>query len=381
VIAPRPDPAPRSDPGQSGTAPPLARKGYLDWLRGIGVLIMIQGHVIDSWTRAADRQRDAYHWITFVGGIGGAPLFLFLAGVALALAAGGRVRKGSADADAAALAVRRGWQIFGLAFLFRLQSWVISGGAPRALLKVDILNVMGLAMVGAAVIWGAGRTRSARAILLAASAVAVAMTTPIIRVAGGLTSLPDPLEWYLRPAPGMTTFTLFPWAAFLLAGGAVGVWLDAIRTARQERVAVLGITAAGLALAAGAYAASFLTPIYAQTNFWTSSPTFLFIRLGLVMALVGVAYAVDGAPWGWLREFGRASLFVYWIHVEMAYGILTAPLHRRLPLETAYVAFILFSLLLFGLVRLKNGVGTMKGANRAKAPAERGAFEVQNAIK
>lgn len=26
------------------------RRGYLDWLRGIAVLIMIQAHVIDSWT-------------------------------------------------------------------------------------------------------------------------------------------------------------------------------------------------------------------------------------------------------------------------------------------------------------------------------------------
>ena len=46
-----------------------------------------------------------------------------------------------------------------------------------------------------------------------------------------------------------------------------------------------------------------------------------------------------------LVELGRSSLFVYWIHVEMAYGIVTAPLHRRLPLEQAYVGFLLFTLM------------------------------------
>ena len=54
-----------------------------------------------------------------------------------------------------------------------------------------------------------------------------------------------------------------------------------------------------------------------------------------------------------LVELGRSSLFVYWIHVEMAYGVLTAPLHRRLPLEQAYVGFLLFAMLLYGLVKAK----------------------------
>ena len=69
-------------------------QAYLDWLRGVGVLVMIQGHVIDSWTLVADRRREAYHWITFVGGIGGAPVFLFLAGVALVLGSAARIRRG-----------------------------------------------------------------------------------------------------------------------------------------------------------------------------------------------------------------------------------------------------------------------------------------------
>ena len=49
-----------------------------------------------------------------LGGFG-APVFLFLAGVALALAAGSRLRKGLAREAVAALARRRAWQIVGLA--------------------------------------------------------------------------------------------------------------------------------------------------------------------------------------------------------------------------------------------------------------------------
>ena len=193
-----------------------------------------------------------------------APLFLFLAGVALVLAAGARLRKGLTDAEAAALARRRGWQIFGLAFLFRLQAWLISGGdAYRTLLKVDILNVMGLAMLAGAVLWGLGRGSWSRGWLLAGAAVAAAMVTPVVRAAPWLAPLPDPLEWYLRPFAGATTFTLLPWAGFLLAGGAVGFWIDSARSPRDARVMNAGLAVVGTVIAVGGYAASFLPPIYA----------------------------------------------------------------------------------------------------------------------
>jgi uncharacterized membrane protein len=331
------------------------RREYLDWLRGVAVLIMIEAHTLDSWTRVADRTRSDYGWAIVLGGFG-APVFLFLAGIALTLAAGSRLRRGLGQAEVAARARRRAWQIFGLAFLFRLQSWVISGGGLTALLKVDILNVMGISMVGAAALWGVGRRNTKRAVLLLLATVAVAMLTPVIRVTPLLDSVPGPIEWYFRPYPGRTTFTLFPWAGFLLAGGAVGIWLDAAQSPQDERRVNQWLAVIGPLLALGGYAASFLPPIYTTTSFWTSSPTFFFLRLGILVTALPIAYAWNAIWTGRspLREFGAASLFVYWIHVEMVYGILTIPIHRRLTFGEALVAFALFSLLMFGLVRLKN---------------------------
>jgi len=330
------------------------RRPYLDWLRGIGVLIMVEAHTLDSWTRVEDRGH-AYKQAMVIGGFG-APIFLFLAGVSLALAAGSRLRKGLSERDAAARARRRGWQIFGLAFLFRLQSALISGGwSLQSLFKVDILNIMGLSMLAAALLWGLGRGIVSRTMLLASAATAIAMVTPIIRETPALAPLPDPIEWYFRPDPGRTTFALFPWAAFLLAGSAVGMWLDRASDQSRERRALVTFAAFGLTLALAGYATAFLPPIYAITNFWTSSPTFFFLRLGLLLVALPVAYV--SMLWmpgrSQIVEFGVASLFVYWIHVEMVYGVLSLPIHGRLTFGQALVAFIVFSLFLFWLVTLK----------------------------
>jgi len=174
------------------------------------------------------------------------------------------------------------------------------------------------------------------------------------------------VEGYLRPVAGTTTFTLFPWAGFVLAGGAIGLWLDAARTSQQERVVNGTLAAMGALIALGGYGASFLPPLYEETSFWTSSPTFFFIRLGVLLLMLPIAYVWNAIFSGRspLAEFGRSSLFVYWIHVEMTYGVISTPLHRRLPLELAMLGVVLLSVFLFALVKMK---ATTKITNVTKA--------------
>ena len=96
------DPVQRGPGGMSGSA---GRRTYLDLLRGVAVLIMIEAHVIDSWTRLADRGSAAFGRSLILGGFG-APLFLFLAGVSVALSASSKARR-HGDEDQAAVAVEK----------------------------------------------------------------------------------------------------------------------------------------------------------------------------------------------------------------------------------------------------------------------------------
>ena len=55
-----------------------------------------------------------------------------------------------------------------------------------------------------------------------------------------------------------------------------------------------------------------------------------------------------------ITTLGRASLFVYWIHVEMVYGVIGRPLRRLLPLEASLIATAVLCLILYGIVRWRD---------------------------
>ncbi|MGH9312145.1 MAG: heparan-alpha-glucosaminide N-acetyltransferase domain-containing protein [Vicinamibacterales bacterium] len=347
----------RSD---AGTLASRQRRRYLDWLRGVAVVVMIEAHTLDSWTLTADRQLRWYGWAMILGGFG-APLFLFLAGVAVAMSASAKVARGATIAAASAAVQRRGWEIFGLAFIFRLQAYVLGGfSSLRSLLKVDILNIMGPSIVAAAALWGAARSFVIRIAAFGAAIFLIAMITPIVRETRILDPLPAPIEAYLRPTPGLTNFILFPWAAFVFAGALVGLLIDRASDAESERKLIPGIAVGGALVAAAGYGASYLPSIYERSNFWTSSPTFFFLRTGLLTMAVAAAYAWEQTPagrgWSPMAQLGRTSLFIYWIHIELVYGLIAEPIKRRLPFGWAIVAFLLFTVAMLGVSIVKTRV-------------------------
>ena len=322
------------------------RRGYLDWVRGIAVVIMIEAHLIDSWTAATWRDTQAFGWSILIGGYG-APLFLFLAGLSVVLSAESKARKSGDPADASRIVARRGLQLWLLAFLFRLQAVILSWGSWRTMLKVDILNIMGPSIAAAAALWGAVRSTRARYVLFASAAIATAVVTPPVRGFAPLAALPDPVEGYFRPIPGLTNFVIFPWMGFVFAGAAAGLAIEGAKT-RQEESRVNAILAvAAISLIAIGYGGSFLPSIYSNSNFWTSSPAYFAFRTGLLALLVPLAYLWQLRPWPqrWspLQQLGRSSLFIYWIHVEMIYGLMSLPLHKALALPHAFAALLVFA--------------------------------------
>ena len=341
------------------------RRTYIDWARGLAVLVMIEAHTFDAWTRPASRHGEVWGYLGLIAGYA-APAFLWLAGVGVALSAASTLRRTGSRRAAVDAVCRRGLAIFILAFLFRLQAFIVSPGShPVTLFRVDILNVMGPAMVIAGLVWAVVEAPVMQAVAYAAIACGIAMLTPVVRTAAFVDALPIWTQWYLRPSADHTTFTAFPWAGFVFAGAGCGVLLAAARDAAGERRLQTGVATAGMATIALALYAASRPSIYRQSSFWTSSPTYFAVRVGILMIALALLYATSRIPGtglgqraaetrsrllSALERLGRRSLFVYWIHVELVYGYATWPIRQKLPLWGTAIAFALFSALIYAAI-------------------------------
>jgi uncharacterized membrane protein len=336
------------------------RRVYIDCARGVAVLLMIEAHTLDAWTRAASRSSIAYRNATILGGFA-APLFLWLAGLAVVLSATRTAARTGNRTRAVEAICRRGLEIFILAFLFRLQAFIVTPGShPVTIFRVDILNVMGPAIVLAGIVWWLAATTGALVAAYAAVAAITAMVTPLVRASPVIDLLPTWIQWHMRPAGEYTTFTLLPWIGFVFAGGAAGALIGAARDEADERRLFVTLAGAGAALVAFGFAAASRPSIYRASYFWTSSPTWFAIRVGIMMMALAAIYAaltvrttVSSAVDA-LARMGRSSLFIYWIHVELVYGYASWFWWRRLPLWGTAAAWVAFSALMYGALLLRD---------------------------
>jgi uncharacterized membrane protein len=216
-------------------------------------------------------------------------------------------------------------------------------------------------MVVAGLAWAVTSRAPVQVLVYAMLAAFVSMVTPIVRAAAWLDRLPVWIQWYLRPAGEYTTFTLLPWAGFVLAGAAVGVMVVAARDDGTVKRLSRAIGIAGAVLLFIGYTTAFRPSIYSVPSaFWTSSPTWFAMRTGLMMLTFALLAAIPerrGWALSWqapLGTLGRASLFVYWIHVELVYGYASWLWRHRLPVWGSVVACILFTALMYGTVVVRN---------------------------
>jgi len=204
------------------------RFAYIDWMRGFACLLMFEVHGYDSWLTYSLQQTRFYRFSQFTGTIA-APIFLFLAGASLALVSDRMRQKGATPSQVERRMALRGIEIVGLGYLLRLQEYLM--GLPKApwtdLLRVDILNAIGVSLILMAVVWRLCRNRVATAVVSLAISAGIVLATPALWT----TMRPRWLPWYLESyingvhtydVPQVWLFPIFPWTGFAFAGLALG---------------------------------------------------------------------------------------------------------------------------------------------------------------
>jgi uncharacterized membrane protein len=335
---------------------------YLDWVRGVAALIMLQGHVFHSFSEKGAREGSAYVLSQFLGGMAPA-VFLFLTGVTLAFLMASRERQGLGAAARIRAALRRSGYLFGVAFLFRLQLFLT--GVPESswtdLFKVDILNAMGLAILVFSPLAALGAEQRVRAGALVGLAVAAA--SPLVS-AGDWGWLHPFARHYL--VPDYNFFAFFPWAAFIAFGISAGTILRLAGPGNTLRL-MQWSALAGLALVAGGrYFSEVPYTLYDRSEFWLNSPILIFIKLGVILLALPFAYLWTthglGARWSWVSQLGTTSLLVYWVHIELVYGRWFGAWKESLPAAQCALASVVLIGLMIGLSVLKTEWRSVRAA-------------------
>lgn len=345
----------------------MKRLAYIDWMRGLACVIMFQTHCYASWMRP-ELQEIQFAKLSQLLGTLPAPLFLFLAGVSVSLTTQKLREKGMTRLEVAKQTMLRGGEIFGLGILFRIQEYALGHKwVPWTdLLRVDILNTLGLSMVLLGLVcWMAGgetvelaRRRSLIAAL--ATAAAISLLTPPLWSTWRPRFLPWPLESYINGVhnanePQSWLFPIFPWCAFAFVGLAAGFSLFS-ETARKKEWKVF----AGLAGAGGAMIALSLVlevvpvKIYALQDYWHANPDFFMLRCGVLLVIMSLSYLWCSKGWGQkgfspIIQLGTTSLLVYWVHIEFVYGRFSILRKHECTIAQATIGLMVIFLMMLAL--------------------------------
>ena len=350
--------------------PSSSRLACIDWMRGLACVLMFQTHCYDSWLGGSARKSKFFMW-SQLGGTLPAPLFLFLAGISLALVIRRLRDKGLPVDQIARTTFRRGAEIFGLGLLFRMQEFLIAWPwAPWSdLFRVDILNTIGISMMLMSMLcWivlrAAERRRSTLVLAPLGTGLAISLLTPLFWTTWRPDWLPWPIESYINGVhnlgqPQSWLFPIFPWAGFAFMGLAVGFFLlnDWPRKNPAATFALAGIS--GLILI---YVAKWMdnrpARLYPVYDFWHTSPNFFLIRVGLLLLILAGAYFwCRWGPGHWhfspLLQMGQTSLLVYWVHIEFVYGRLSILTKRSQNIAAASggLLTIFLAMLLLSIIR------------------------------
>lgn len=312
-----------------------SRLRFLDWTRGLGAVIMLQGHVFNSFTRDDQRKSSAYVLSDFLGGMPAA-VFLFLTGVTLAFLMDSTERKGMSPGRRTLTALRRAGYLFLMAFLFRLQMWIFGGGHWTTLLRVDVLNCMGFALCVMSIM-AVFRTEE-RIRFSAILGLAIAAAAPLVSQIDWSGVAPV-VKDYL--APDYVSFGFFPNGAYVAFGVSVGSILRVITPEQMDRAMQWAALGGGVLIMASQYLSNLPYSLYAKSEFWLDSPFQTLIKSGVILLILAFAFVWSkhcGERWSWVAQLGTTSLLVYWVHIELIYGRWLSFWHHNLSVTQTAIA-------------------------------------------
>jgi uncharacterized membrane protein len=315
---------------------PSKRLAFIDLLRGWAVIVMIETHMVNATIIPGIRETGFFSVLNFINGLV-APSFLFASGMAYAVTT--RRKAGSYLSFGMPLFQQLGrlllvlvigyglhlprFQIHKLLYEVEPHEWLV-------FFQADVLQCIAVTLLSLQILLLL--LRSERRLYQAAGVLAagVMFVTPVVWGFDFLPVLPPAIAAYMN---GMhfSLFPLFPWAVFIFAGAIAGhIFAEGRAAAGEEHAADFSQRAvrrffqAGIALILISFPLMLLAWVYPTYNYWQYSPSFVLLRMGIVMLLCALFYSYEqrkgvsaNSP---VTLMGRESLTVYSVHLLLIYG-------------------------------------------------------------
>jgi uncharacterized membrane protein len=341
-------------------------------IRALAVLMMVQGHTIDTFLADQYRTYDTTLfsiWFTIRGFT--APIFMFTSGVAFTYLLKSykepffqnpRVKKG----------LLRFVVLVLIGYLLRYPTYtvfdysIVTFPQWMGFFTVDALHLIGFGLLFILILsFLSEKTKANDYLIFSSGALFFFILFSITEQINWANYLPIPFAAYLYHGTG-SFFPLFPWAGFVISGAMLGSYLahnpDSFTTPKFSiRLLVLGVSALAVSQLIELIENIFLN----GQDIWTDNLYVIAMRIGWILLLNSFmswfALKLKRIP-EFVKQVGRHTLLVYAVHSIILYGSAWIPglnliFSRRMDIYSsilsAVIMIILMALMVYCLEKYK----------------------------
>jgi len=324
---------------QADTAPARRHTGahatrviFIDLARALAVVFMLYGHTVDALLAPVYRSGLLFNAWQFQRGLTSC-LFLLLSGFAFSIATARHWATHLTLSPALLRRLRRFGLFIALGYAMRvpvapLRAMATAPDAAwRALLGVDVLQLIGITFIGVQLLVLVSRSRRVFSALAVTIALAVTLAAPSVWNTDWSGVLPAGVAAYLSPATG-SLFPVVPWCAFILAGAALGQVYARWGAAHLPAYANLVLLLPGIAaVVVGMWLTTYQVQLFGARPY-AFVPGNILLRAGVCLLIVGAIAHGSRALIELPHMFGavaQESLLIYGLHLFIVFGSVWAP--------------------------------------------------------
>lgn len=300
---------------------------FIDLMRAIAVIQMVQGHTVDMLLANEFRTLDSPFFAVwfFLRGMT-APIFLFTAGIVFAylfklankpFEENPRVKKG----------IKRFFLLVALGYLLRYPTYTIFDFSQvtqeqwTTFFAVDVLELIGFGILFVMILaYISEKFKLNDYLTYGMAAFIIFALSPIMESINWSNFLPVPVAGYFYSKTG-SLFPLFPWSGYVVAGAVLGSYLAKNPMIFKTKKFSLNIGIIGIAFFISSFIIKFFEVKY---NILNSDIIYMIsLRLGFVLILNAavsfISLKVKSIP-RLIILVGRNTLLIYVVHLIILFG-------------------------------------------------------------